>query len=357
MKKLDFYILRELAVPVVSATLIVAFLFAGNEMIALFQQLNTSNVPFMTVLKLAFLNMPLWLTLTLPVGMAMGCSLAVSRLTREGELTAMRAAGIPIWRVLLMVGIAGVVMAGLTYWDSEYVAPKANKEHEKLSMEALVVSGLPNLATNQMIRLNPWTVSMREIQRLGNEKLALSDVLMVRWLSLDEAVVFKCPTGVYDKGKWSFNNGTMWRFKGNSLTSVSDAESIALNQDFSIRDLFPSSSDDHKSVEELWAQVESLKAAGLNSNGAETKFYERFSIPAACLVFAIAASVISIRFSKASAFQGLMLSLVMALVYYNAHMIATTIVGPNGWLPPMIAVWSPVVVFGVVALVAGRRLE
>lgn len=357
MKRLDRYVLREMSVPTLSATLIVAGLFAGNELIALYQQLNASNVPFLTMMKLVFLSMPRWLTFTFPTGVAMGCSLAISRLSREGEMTAMRAAGIPIRRILLMVWFCGFAFAGLTFWMAEYVAPAANKEHSKLSVESMIVSGLPNMESNVMIRLNPYLVSFREMRRVGDDKLALSDVLLVKWNNVNEAVVFLAPLGTYDAGTWRFPKPYAWFFSGDGLVDVHDSDEIVLNQKIEIQDMMPSVLPVHQPKEEVWARIVAGRAAGVNVRQLEVQFYERFAVPAACLVFALASAMISIRFSKASAFQGLMLSLTMALAYYNVHMVCTTIVGPNGWLPPMWATWLPVGLFGLAALVAGSRLE
>ncbi len=357
MKKLDKYVLREMSVPTISATLIVAGLFAGNELIALYQQLNASNVPFLTMMKLVFLSMPRWLTFTFPTGVAMGCSLAISRLAREGEMTAMRAAGVPIRRILAMVWVCGFFFAGLTFWMGEYVAPRANKEHAKLSIESMIVSGLPNMESNVMIRLNPYLVSFREMRRVGEDKLALSDVLLVKWNNVHEAVVFLAPSGVYDAGVWRFPKPYAWFFSDDGLVDVHGSEEIVLNQKIIIQDLMPSALKEHEPKEEVWARIVSGRATGVNVRPMEVEFYSRFAVPSVCVVFAIASAMISIRFSKASAFQGLMLSLTMALAYYNVHMVCTTIVGPNGWLPPMWAVWSPVILFGAVALFGGSKLE
>src|SRR5690606_28978794 len=112
-------------------------------------------------------------------------------------------------------------------------------------------------------------------------------------------------------------------------------QTLTLNQKFELPDFIPTVGAEHRTIKELKELIESKKLAGGQARQEETKFHERFAVPAACIVFAIASALISVRFSKVSAFQGLMLSMAMALAYYNVHMVCTTIVGPNGWIPPI----------------------
>lgn len=357
LKKLDRYILRELLVPTFASTLIVAALFAGNEMIALFQQLNSSTVPLLTMLKLSLLRMPYWLTFTFPTGIAMGCSLAMSRLLREGELTAMRASGISIWRILRMVVLTGLALAGGSFYLKDYVVPKTTTEHKKLSAETMLVSGMPNLQSNVMMKIGQYVVTFREMRKVAEDKMALTDVLMVKMGAPGEAAVFFAPNGTYNQGDWNFPLPKVWLFRDTGLVDMHDADSISLNQKIRIEDFVPGAELEDLNRKELWDSIVAAKKAGFPTNKPEVQFYERFAVPAACLVFALASAFLSIRYSKVSAFQGFLLSLVMALVYFNVQVVCSTVVGQNGWLPPMIAVWVPFAIFGVAALIFGRRLE
>lgn len=357
IKRLDRYVLRELSVPVFASTFLVAALFAANELIALFQQLSVQNVPILTMQKLALLRMPFWLTFTFPVGVAMGSSLAMSRLVREGELTAMRSAGISIWRVLRPVLLVGLSLAVASFFMSDRIVPKTEKEHKKLSVDAMVLNGMPNFEQNVMIKLSPYNVTFREMKKVGTDRMALSDVLMVKMGAPGEAVVFFAPTGTYDRGNWFFPAPRAWLFRDEGLVDMHQAESIQLNQKIKIEDFVPGNDPRDETREELWARIKRIEEAGGRSVKEEVMFYERFAVPTACLVFALASSFLAIRFSKASAFQGLMLSLVMALAYFNIHVICTTIVAGQGWLEPMYATWLPIVLFGVLSIFMGRKLE
>lgn len=357
MNRTDRYVLRELLVPTFAGTVLIAFLFAGNELIALFQQLTTSNVPALVLAKLVLLRMPFWLTFTLPTGLAMGCSLAVSRLLREGELTAMRAAGISLKRSLRIVGLVGLVFAGITFYLSEFVVPVSTKEHAKLGAETYLLGSRPSFENNVIIKLPPYVATFREVLKASDDSLILKDVLLIKMDTPDEALVFSAKDGTYKNGVWRFPAPRVWVFGEDSLTSFDEEPVVVINQRIDVQDMMPGALPEYKSMKELWDSVVAQRATKGEARRTEVQFYTRFAVPAACFVFAIGSTLLSLRFSKASAFQGLLMSLAMALGYYNLHMIATTIVGPNGWLPPMWATWSPVILCGVFALLAMRKIE
>ena len=109
MKRLDRYILREMFVPFLIGTIAVVLMFQINELIALYKNFNLNAVPMTAVLQVILFKTPAYLNMTLPVGVSLASSLAISRLTRESELTAIRSAGVSILRVVRPVMIAGVV--------------------------------------------------------------------------------------------------------------------------------------------------------------------------------------------------------------------------------------------------------
>ena len=357
MKHLDRYVIRELFVPTFTGTAIIALLFAANELIAVFQQLSVQQVPAIAIAQLVLLRVPLWLSFTFPLGIALGSALAVSRLVREGELTAIRSAGVSVRRALLGVWITATLFAVGSYLIGEYVTPQAGKKHAQLSAEAFIVSSRPTFQSNVTFRLPPYMVFIREIRRIGDDKLALNDVVLVEMSGPREVAVFRAETGNYVAGKWNFSNPKVWLWQGDNLVEIARPQEVELNQEIDIAGFFESQRPEHVTIGELKSRIVTGKKAGLNVNELEMQLQSRYALPISCVIFAMLSVVLAFRFSKASAFQGLMLSFSMALIYYNAHVVAITIFGPNRWVPAVLAPWLPVAGFAIVALIGMWRLE
>ena len=51
MKKVDRYVFKELAVPMIVGTVIIALLFMANEFIAVFKNFEITHLPFVAMLQ------------------------------------------------------------------------------------------------------------------------------------------------------------------------------------------------------------------------------------------------------------------------------------------------------------------
>src|SRR5690349_4614246 len=106
-------------------------MFQANTLIYQLKTFSLSAVPIDGLLKLITYRTPEYLNLTLPVGMSLAASLAISRLTRESELTAMRAAGARILRVCMPIMAFGLLVSVGDYFITDRVMPKAASEARK----------------------------------------------------------------------------------------------------------------------------------------------------------------------------------------------------------------------------------
>lgn len=357
IKRIDRYVLKEMVVPVLTGTVVIAMLFLANQMIAIFKELDLSNVPPLAIARFILLTTPKWLQLTIPAGVALGCALALSRLTRDGELTAMRGAGVPVARVLRPVWIVGVLFGFLAFFNAEELMPVASLEERKMANELLLVATVPRFEQNMTLRLPPYVASFGEVQQTGEDGLLIRDVLLIERPRVGQATVYRADQGRYVRGVWTFEQARAWIFENDALVDVGPAERLVINQRIVLQDFFQGAIVEQATAAELWQRVEEGRLAGRPTRALEVAFFERYAVPAACVVFAYMGAVFAVRFSRVSPFLGLFVSFVAIWLYFNVHIIATQVIGRNGWLPPAVATWSPLVVFGLLSLWVGRSVE
>jgi lipopolysaccharide export system permease protein len=113
---------------------------------------------------------------------------------------------------------------------------------------------------------------------------------------------------------------------------------------------------EEQTLSQLRAEITEAKRQRRPSKNLEISYQVRFSTPAACIVFALFAPAVAIKFGK-SGFAGVLLSIVLVGIYYNAFILTTEILGKNGSLPASPAAWLPDICFAVMGLLAIRRLE
>jgi len=77
-------------------------------------------------------GMPELLTMVLPVGFLLALLHCLTQHARHHELTAMRAAGLSLWRICLPYWAMGLLLSGILHWLNEYWAGDAREYQEAL---------------------------------------------------------------------------------------------------------------------------------------------------------------------------------------------------------------------------------
>lgn len=357
MKRLDRYILQELTVPLLIGTVVIALLFVGNEFIFLFKQFEISHVPPLVLVQLVLFKIPSWLNLTLPVGVAMGASLAISRLAREGELTAIRAAGVSIRRTMVPVVLVAILVAVANFYLVEKIVPKASQANRKLMSEFFLLSAVPKFRSDVVIKLDRYSARFGTVERKEDGTLLLTDIVLFESPKPEEVFIYKSKTGTYRDGVWSFTQPFVYNLVGTNLIAGKSRKEVVINEKLQIADIFVPPDPAEETAETLRQRIREARAIGKLSTIFEIAFYVKYTIPASCVVFAITSALMAIRLARSGAFVGVLVSLGLVIVYYNIHVISTEIIGRNGWLPPMWAAWLPNILYVGLALLLGRRLE
>src|SRR3954466_15335305 len=116
-------VLLEILSSASLGTLLFTFVLFLQRVSRLFEQLVRGSAPPATVAWLFALLMPYALTFTIPVGVLVGCLIALSRMSADAEITALRASGVSSRRLLFTVLTIGFIGAVLTALASTWLTP------------------------------------------------------------------------------------------------------------------------------------------------------------------------------------------------------------------------------------------
>ena len=357
MRKLDRYLLGELLVPLLIGTVVIALLFVANDLIAIFKTFNVDAVPRLAIVQMLLYKLPSWMNYTFPIGMALGASLAVSRLARESEITAMRAAGIRVSRILLPIVVAGGLVSVANYLVVERLIPPASKEYRRLSSEVGFMGSIPQFRSNVLLEIDRFAASFGSIQRMGDGSVRLSDVLLIERPRAGEVVVTVSESGWFREGVWTIVSPTVFHMKGSQLNTLESKDSIKILEPIRISDVFLPPMPEEETVESLGNAIAQAKKSAQPTTSLELAFHQRFAVVASCFVFGLVGSVLAVRFAKAGPFVGVLVSLGFVWLYMNLFVISGDIFAKNGWLSPILAAWAPNALFLLVAGIIMRKLE
>jgi lipopolysaccharide export system permease protein len=357
LKKLDLYVIREMLTPFLIGTVAVVLMFQANTYIGVAKRLNLDNVPAKAVLQFILFSTPQYLNLTLPVGAALGSALALSRLARESELTAMRAAGARVLRVIAPIVWMGLFISIAHLYMIEEVMPPATKEANRLGMQIGFLGYAPDVKANAVLQLGRVTASFGTVNRSG-EDLDIDRVLLVEQVDAEKTELITADKAAYRNGQWMFNNAYLRVLSGEDLWTVKPEEKqFVVNERIIPGDIFNPPTSEEPSARKLIQEIQQAKKQGNDTKSLEVKLHTKFALPVSCLIFAFVSPIFAILFARSGGFAGVFLSLGLCIVYYNIFIVSTEILYKQPWMPGWLAAWLANIVFLILGLVAIRRLE
>ncbi|MGM0501823.1 MAG: LptF/LptG family permease, partial [Bacillota bacterium] len=148
MKIIDKYLALEFIKPffivlfALTVIMISTFLFQLTDFIII------KKVPVVTVAKLLVYKLPSFVVETLSMAVLFSTLLALSRLVKDSEYTALRMGGITFARLLVPLLILGLLMSGVTYFLNEGLVPWAMTRYERIKETLVNQRDNPHLETD-----------------------------------------------------------------------------------------------------------------------------------------------------------------------------------------------------------------
>ncbi len=132
--RLERYALRESILPFFLGLGLVTFLFVIDFLFDYLDLILSKGIPPLAVLELFLLALGWIFALSFPCGVLVAALMTFGRLAQDNEITAMRALGVNLGRVLRGPLLAAVVLAGFLTLFNNYVLPETNHRFANLSL-------------------------------------------------------------------------------------------------------------------------------------------------------------------------------------------------------------------------------
>lgn len=159
MRLLTRYTLREVAIPSALALVVVGFIGVAAELREQLRGMSLTFFELMDFYRLAVWFFPTLLPYVVPVMYLLGTMMAFGGLAQNNEIVAMKAAGIPLKRIVAPVLALGVLLSAGAFVVQDRVQPEALKR-----ISLLIYRELPQRATLDVLtpgvmhELDKWRV-------------------------------------------------------------------------------------------------------------------------------------------------------------------------------------------------------
>lgn len=135
MRLLDRYLLKELLLPLGVCLGGFLIFWVSFDLLGELENLQKDHAPWSGVALLYWIRLPELLLTILPVGELLALLYALTQHSRSNELTAMRAAGISLWRICLPYLVVGFGLSAGLYLLNETLLPDAKEREDRLRVQ------------------------------------------------------------------------------------------------------------------------------------------------------------------------------------------------------------------------------
>ena len=357
MKLLDWYIIKELIKPFLLGVGGFVIIMLANTLYLYAELIVHSGVaPSVVALLLAY-NLPAIIVVTFPVAYLFSTLLAIGRLSKDSEVTAMRSVGISFRRMLAPILAVSVVVSYGAFAINDYVVPWANRQTVDLVREMVLHQGKPIIKEDIFFKGadEDRYFYVRQVDRRNNQ---MYDVFIFDKRSGAQQVM-TAQEARWVGDSWELRNGVLSHYdKWGAIKDEEAFREMSVKVSVNPEVFFASGerSPQEKSSTDLKSDIEALKGGGTDVKSMEVDYYMKFSLPLATFFSALLAAPLGAKFSRMGGYIGVVFSIILVFIYYVVMSVARSL-GNNGVVDPVTGAWIQNYLFAVVGLFLLWRID
>mgnify|MGYP001978625691 FL=1 len=357
---IDRWLLGQLLPPMLFAIgAFTAVSLSVGIMFDLVRKIVEFGLPFEVALKVLFLKLPGFLVLSFPMSMLLATLLAYGKLSSNSELLALKSLGVANRRIIFPAVLLSIFMTLLTFTFNDSLVPMSNRVAENTMRTSLGKAISSEEGKHIMFSRYGSQIDKSNKVSNSNENLThifyakyfrnnfMEEVTLIDFSRIGIEQILKAEKGEFDQNKnlWIFYDGRLTITQDSGDISFIDFNEYKYPLGEGPRELAKVPSDANDMTVRQAIKAESLyRQAGNNKEARRmrVRIQEKFTLPAACIVFGLIGSSFGVRsISRSSKSQGFGLSVLMIFGYYLLSFFSSSL-GVKGIFNPVLAAWAPV---------------
>ena len=347
------YIMREMVPPFLITLIFFSFVFLMTQILEITRLVVNFNISIISIGLMLAYSMPFFLSFIIPMSVMMAVLLTFLRLSSDNEITALKAGGISIYRLLPPVLIFGLIASLLTGFMTIFGLPQGRLALKRLVYDVAVSNldiGLKARTFNDsfkgvMLYVNRIDQRSKELQDIFIEDQRSQGVVTTvvaprgRLFSDPEALAFQLRLSDGTINQVDLQNRSAHAIRFDTYEVNLDLSRTVTPEDDGPKD------EEEMGLGELRDYLRTRTQKDARYYLALMEWHKKFSLPAACLALGILAVPLGIKSQASRKSFGVGLGLVFFLLYYILLSVGW-VFGEAGVYPPFIGMWLPNVVMG-----------
>ncbi len=393
-----WYIIKEHIAPFLFAFAVIMFVLILKLMLTLIDLLMSRSVGPLVILKLFIYNLAWMVALVVPMSVLVSTVMAFGRMGAAGEIVAMKAAGISMYRLVLPVLLISILLTVGMIWFNNVILPEANFRASSLRQAVVFMKPMVTLQNRegQFVTADdiPFTIRVTRIDYDTDELIGVN--LFTKAEQDDARTMIVAERGRFIAGKdrleLILHNGEVHRrdpvqpaqYVRSSFDTFSyivrglnfglDTSITARHSDRTMtsammrdhikdirnnivswnRRIDELSAEDAAQPEQIAALRDQVQSWRDDISRYLVEIHKKNSIPFAAIIFVLIGSSLGILIRRSGASIGIGLSIGFFMLYYM-FLIAGENLADRMLVLPWISMWAPNIVLGIVGIAMFRH--
>ncbi len=376
------YFVREHFIPFFLALMVLTFVLIMNRVFELVNNIVGKGLSPYIVLKVFLLSLPFIIALTVPMAVLVSVITVFGRMSQDFEIIALKTGGINLYRLILPVLIAVILVSmGMVYFNN-HILPESNHTVKNLLID--INEKRPSLRLKEGIFTKPFKGYDIYIRKIDHRESILLDILIYE---TSKGQVRKVVTA---------NTGRMETFKEKVVLTLIDGEMHEIDEKdashyrklafekhtitFPLNDEFVEKEREFRSDRELSAkamrerisdideEIRRLKNSKSPQKDIERRIkikrkevsryaveiQKKYSIPFASVVFLFLGIPLGIKTRKGGVAVATGVSILFFVIYY-IFLVGGEELADRGLMSPFLGMWMGNIFFLVVGFFLTQR--
>lgn len=358
MKIIDRYILKEFFLFLLMIMSLFISLFIIIDFFERLRLFLSNNASINQMFSFIFYEIPMIVSLTLPVAVMIATLITLSTFSKNSEITAMKANGISLYRIAFPIFLSSVVISLFLFFFSEWITPMTNQKadhikHVEINKEedrgSFKQEQIWYHGKNSIYNFNLYDSKTRMLQ--GISLYYMNGDFQPRLQIIAEKAFWQ--------GKhWVGNNVQVITLSQEGLPSIQKKSLTILPiqeipADFEAVQIPPNM----MGFFELRNYINKLAAEGNDVTPLLADMHAKIAFTFVTLILTVIGVIFSVHAERSGGVaRSIGLGIIIGFSYWIVHAFSVSL-GRSGILHPILSAWAANAIFLVVGLVLSRRIR
>ena len=299
-----------------------------------------------------FYFLPYIVVLTLPVSLLLSCLFTFGQLARHGELTAMKASGLSLYRIVRPILAASIVVSLGVFAAGEWIIPQANQRRERVNLTHVERFSREARAIRNHVFYRGEGGRQFFLRLYNGIQQRATDITVIE---IENSAIVKTVRATemdWIGDRWRLRKGAVWQFypKGALRASTPfDSLDFADWRERPENFLQGQKRPEEMDYRELKGYIRTVQQSGGDVQGYLVDLNLKLAFPCANLIIVLFGSALASHVRKSGIAFGFAASIGVCFLYWGLLRFSQAL-GHSGALTPIMAAWGPNILFAAIGL-------